>query len=441
MGRYSRQVLKIDEGYCQMKESYLMYSDIEDNSNKTLYIKADGATLSSSWGRVGDALQTKTWDFASPELAEKMYSKKIKEKLKKGYELVDTFGAGSSIHPGSSNLANLATQEIDVDSENTRELVRWLTTQNIHNICENTTIQYTTEGLFKTPIGVVVSQATIDRARKKLAQISNLLSSSNYDISLLTSEANAYLRLIPQNLGRARDKLDLNKIFIGEDKLAKQADILDSLEASLLSLLTQPTAEGKIQQRPKTFECRLRRIEDREIIKKLDQEITSSKKSSHLSALYGLKDVYEVEIPSMATSWQNYGAKLSNIQNLYHGTRVSNLLSILKRGLVTPKSGIAVANGSAFGLGTYFSNSSTKSLNYSVPGTWFTGNEKRYFMFIGKVALGKYYVPKGSYDGPFPRSGHDSTWAQGGKSGVNFDEIVIYREDQCNLIYLCEFAK
>lgn len=423
-----------------MKESHLMYSNIEGNSNKTLYIKVDGVTLSSSWARVGDSMQTKNWTFASPALAEKMYDKKIKEKIRKGYELVEAAGI-SSLVPGT-NLAALAVQEIDVDSENTRELVRWLTTQNIHNICENTTIQYNSEdGIFKTPIGVVVSQNTIDRARKKLAQISNLLSSPNTDTSLLTSEANAYLRLIPQNLGRARDRLDLNKIFAGESAIAKQLDILDSLEASLLSLLTSPTVSDKIEAKPRTFECRLRRIEDREILKKLDREITSSKKSSHLSSLYGLKDVYEVEIPTMQKAWKNYGNKLDNIYNLYHGTKCSNLLSILKRGLVTPKSGIAVANGSAFGLGTYFSNSSTKSLNYSVPGTWFTGNETRYFLWVGQVALGKYFVPKSSWDGPFPRSGYDSTWAQGGKSGVAYDEIVIYREDQCNLMYLCEFAK
>ena len=416
-----------------------MYSDIADNSNKTLYIKVDGVTLSSSWGRVGDSLQTKSWTFSSPSLAEKEYNKKIKAKIKKGYEQVEVAGINID-KPSNINLAQVAAQEIDVDSEDTRNLIKWLTSQNIHQICSNTTIQYnSTKGLFTTPIGVVVGQSTIDKARIKLTNISNILAASSYDNSLLISEANSYLKLIPQDLGRARDKLDINKIFVGDNKIAKQIDILDSLEASLLSLLTSPTSKDTMEEQAKTFECKLHRIKDSHLINEIDKLYQSSIKLTHLSSKCQLKDVYEVSIPSMQVAWENYGGKLTNIQRLWHGTRVSNVLSILKRGLVTPKQGVSVLNGSNYGVGTYFSNSSTKSLNYAVPGTWFTGNEKRYFMFLSDVALGKYHVPKSSNES-LPKTGSDSTWARGGESGVMYDEIVIYRSDQCNLIYLCEFA-
>ena len=125
---------------------------------------------------------------------------------------------------------------------------------------------------------------------------------------------------------------------------------------------------------------------------------------------------------------------------LWHGTRASNLLSILKGGLVIPSSSSSHVTGRMFGDGLYFSDQSSKSLNYSY-GYWGGGSrDNNCFMFMCKVKMGKYYVPRGSYDGPFPRKGHDSVYAKASRSGVRNNEMIVYSTDQANLVYLIEFS-
>ena len=88
----------------------------------------------------------------------------------------------------------------------------------------------------------------------------------------------------------------------------------------------------------------------------------------------------------------------------------------------------------------YFSKESTKSLNYST-GYWSGKYDKNCFMFLADVALGKYYIPRSSSDGPFPKKGYDSTYAdpQKGTSGLLNSEIIVYDTKRVNLVYLVEF--
>ena len=126
---------------------------------------------------------------------------------------------------------------------------------------------------------------------------------------------------------------------------------------------------------------------------------------------------------------------------LWHGTRAHNVLSILKGGLIIPPStgagGYTIA-GRMFGDGVYFSDQSTKSLNYSA-GYWGSGGAEKgnIFMLNAQVAMGKSYTPPG----PTQRrpAGYDSIYAIGGKSGVQNNEMIVPTLEQIHLDYLCEF--
>jgi poly [ADP-ribose] polymerase len=59
-------------------------------------------------------------------------------------------------------------------------------------------------------------------------------------------------------------------------------------------------------------------------------------------------------------------------------------------------------------------------------------------MFIADVAMGNMFRPNGPRS-DLPLKGYDSTFAEAGKSGVQNNEMVIYKLEQCNLKYLCEF--
>jgi poly [ADP-ribose] polymerase len=159
----------------------------------------------------------------------------------------------------------------------------------------------------------------------------------------------------------------------------------------------------------------------------------------HTSNNLSVTNVYTVKIGTMKTAFDKYGAKLSDIRQLWHGTKASNLLSILKQGLIIPPSQSAHVTGRMYGDGLYFSSISTKALNYATNFWGSGGNTDKTFMFLSDVAMGNYYLA-GSGWGSYPKRGYDSTWAKGGQSGVINDEMIVYRLDQSNLVYLVEFS-
>ena len=92
-----------------------------------------------------------------------------------------------------------------------------------------------------------------------------------------------------------------------------------------------------------------------------------------------------------------------------------------------------------FGPGAYFSDQSTKSLNYAY-GYWGGSADNNCFMFLADVAMGKAYTPS-SWGSGFPKRGYDSTFAKAGKSGVRNNEMIVYKTNQANLKYLIEFEE
>jgi poly [ADP-ribose] polymerase len=140
----------------------------------------------------------------------------------------------------------------------------------------------------------------------------------------------------------------------------------------------------------------------------------------------------------MQEGWKKSGQKVGNVVELWHGTKASNLLSILKCGLIIPPSNASFCTGRMFGNGIYFSDQSTKSLNYAY-GYWSGRTDNNCFMFLADVAMGKHYVPKSAGE-HLPKPGYDSTYAKAGVSGVINNEMIVYKTYQVNLRFLVEFA-
>ena len=64
----------------------------------------------------------------------------------------------------------------------------------------------------------------------------------------------------------------------------------------------------------------------------------------------------------ICTKHISQGEPIGNVMELWHGTRVENVLSILKGGLIIPKSSAGHVTGRMFGDGVYFSDQSTNPL-------------------------------------------------------------------------------
>lgn len=419
-----------------------MCTDFSRNNNKFWKIQEfDDCRIVTTYGRVGASETQTPKSFPSQAAAGKFYDRKVKEKLqpknhRDSYTKVEILSGVAPSTP-SSSLTEVATRDIEVDCETTRDLILWLSKINVHNILQSTTMTYNeVEGVFRTPLGVV-GKPMVDRARDLLTQIRPYVDLKQYDDAGLKARANEYLRLIPQYLGDTQTKIRLDTIFTAES-LKKQADILDALEASIASYLTSPQSCPTVKTGAgKVFNVKLHTVDDGEVIKDIQGRFNHTKQAQHYSYSYDYVKAYSLELATMKEAWEKDGANLDNRMRLWHGTKPPNLLSILKSGLIIPST---AAHGRAYGDGIYFSDQSTKSLNYAA-GYWGGGDQgNRIFMFLADVGMGKYYVPKSSFRGQLP-TGYDSCFAEAGKSGVANHEMVIMRPSQANLVYLVEFHR
>lgn len=423
-----------------IEEVRLICADIGANSNKFwngwLY---DDGHIETEYGRIGVTSTRET----IRQTGKRQFDAKVAAK-KKG-KADKTTGARVSVYTEARTVQNGATQVKAVGNSDLRAIVRQqiLTTRpelqklidrlikhNIHKITSTTQIQYNAAtGLFTTPLGVVTPDG-INDARDYLVAIKNYFTKQHSPEFI--DAINKYLRIVPQSVGM---KLKVEQLFPDEASIAKQGDLLDAMESSYQATNTAPAANKKIE---KVFDVKLDILNDARERKRIQDKYYNTRKGMHASSHLKVKEIYEVEIASTKSEFDKYGVKVGTIKELWHGTSKANLLSILKGGLhVSPPSTARIA-GKMFGNGIYFASDSTKSLNYAY-GYWSGTRDNEAFMFLADVAMGKYYVPKGSYE-RLPRQGFDSTWAQGNKSGVINDEFIIYSANQHNLKYLVEFG-
>jgi len=232
-------------------------------------------------------------------------------------------------------------------------------------------------------------------------------------------------------------------IFPNSQSLQNENNLLDGLEVSFNDIQAAATKGTKTKKTktPKLFDVKLDVVRDRSTVARIKKYFNDTKLNMHVSSSYKVKKVYDMTIGSMHSAYKKQGEPIGNVMELWHGTKCSNLLSILKVGLIIPSSGSRHVTGRMFGDGLYFSDQSTKALNYAggyAPGQGRYGSTRRIFMFLADVAMGKHYVPD-SWGYNFPKRGYDSTFAKAKKSGVRNIEMIVYNTYQANLKYLIEF--
>lgn len=424
-------------------------SDHKKNNNKFWNVEVydDGSTV-VHYGRVGDSgtRQTKQWGNVSS--AQNFATKKIREKTRSGrngeiaYREIEIIDNGSATKQAvktvaSSNLESIAKNQIKYSNPNVASLISYLTKVNAHNITSATGGQITfndTTGLFSTPLGIV-TQSNIDEANNILVKIGDYVAKGTYG-SRLGDLTNDYLMLVPQDIGRKR--LDIRSFWSDLNKVQNQKSIVDSLQASLVTATTDKSRKKTVKQKEEqVFDVQLDLIEDSKIIDHAVNYYRNSRKSMHSCSHYEVKTVYSVDIRTVREAFEQDGAKMSNIWELWHGSSASNLLSILKGGLIIPPKTSSNVTGRMFSDGVYASNISTKALGYAT-GFWGKSSD-RAFMFLLDMAMGNYHVPSGPSSN-LPYRGSDSTFAKPGKSGIMNEEMIVYRTSQINLKYLVEFT-
>ncbi len=410
----------------------LIYVEVDENSNKVWRgsLINDG-TFVAEWGRVGHTLQSKQHYFGSVALARNKYERTKRQKLRKGYteaQVVNREHQQTSVIT-PEELEAIASKQIQHGRDpRSKELIRYLVKTNIHQITDQTDITYdAATGGFSTPLGAIVPSA-IAEARKYLIQIAATRNSNSYRISYLLSK---YLRLIPQALG---NKLDISE-FCTPQEIQRQYEILNALEAAV-------TINNPSQQ---VFDCTIKRVpgstvEGKKTFRHLNQLYQSTINQNHLAAKYRLRRVYELNIPSMQEAFAIKSQKIGNIKQHWHGTKASNLLSILQQGLIISPADATQCTGRMFGNGIYGSEQSTKALNYATNYWNPSGDsEMRVFMLLCDFAMGKEYQAQNP-NHRFPLQGYDSTYVAPGAANTINQESIVYSTEQVNIKYLCEFS-
>lgn len=425
----------------------LNYFDPDENSNKVWIGAAyDTGFFVTRYGRVRDSanLAQKVKKFHSAMFAESELEKKRREKLRKGYKdtvVLDNHVAASLSRERTAELSRIASEQIGGAAEDsvTAELIEYLVQVNIHHITQTTSIKYNpSSDTFSTPLGILTEDA-ISRARDLLNEIREINSSETADNSKRSSSVRNYFQLVPKDFGaRVPPSAEL---LVTEEQLEEEASILEALEAAVGSAAPQAAIQ-------KLFECRLIKVphytdEGRRLFRETRSLFEKTRNTSHHPGTAKLKltRLYEVEIDAMKAGFEAVSARIGNVRSdLWHGTKASNLLSILKQGLVIPPANAAHCTGRMFGNGIYTSIHSTKALNYAT-NFWNKSGaaDQRIFMFLCDVALGKVYKPR-NFNKAFPVPGTNSTWVEAGNASLLNHECIVYDTSQINLRYLAEFG-
>lgn len=418
-------------------------TDAANNNNKFWeYTWHDDGRCDIRFGRVGATGQTDSKNFTRKSL-----DTKIREKERKGYEEIKILAASTtstSVKAATNaTIKEAAMSQLAKGNSTLHALITKLVEANKHELHVASGGQMSVNldtGMVTTALGVVTKE-NIAAARILLAGIADGVTNALYDSKEFMDNISKYLMLVPQKVGAKRG---WHHDFIKNDTdLQRQNTMLDQLESSVdmaESRMNQAVIEENGGEAPKLFNSTLTLNTDPDVMKKITDLFLSTLNRGHSSRNLRPIRIYEVSHEGMEKAWENDGAKMKNIMRLWHGTRVFNVLSILKNGLIVPKSGGSYnITGRMFGDGLYFSDQSTKSLNYS-QGYWDGGaKDNNCFMFLFDVAMGNYHVPSGS-NSRLHQYGHDSIFAQPGKSGIQNNEMIVFRLGQCVPRYLIEFS-
>lgn len=428
---------------------------LKQNSNKFYEIKLlENGTVKCRYGRVGQNGLTVEYSGGK-----RKYDSIVREKTssKKGYKPVDleifsdAEGRFISSDARHGNVAEVALSQINCLDDFSKKLIQNLSKENIHNIIESTDVVYDDEtGSFKTPLGVITLNS-INRSFDILAEIKNRLSPYNFNIKSIPNdelsiidELNAeYFILVPTKI---KDTTNRDLLIYSERNIEAQSDICDMLFETVkltddLKNKQKEIAELNKEQKnyKKVFDVTISKLEDKKEFDRINKYFERTKNNVHGRTLGGSKitNIFNISLAAQQEPFKESAAKLGNVEELFHGTKIANILSILSKGLLLPGQTPGAITASMFGKGLYFANQSTKSAQYCDGMRYGGGRSRRFnYMFLAQVVMGKSYVP--SYCEKRIPEGYNSFHAKSGVSGVMNDEIIVFNSAQVRLTHILE---
>lgn len=279
------------------------------------------------------------------------------------------------------------------------------------------------------------------------ADDADLLKEQEKEIKRMSSQ---FYTIIPYACGMA-----VPPAIKDSDALKEKVEQLKLLEELLVVQEKMGTGNLDLEQKYLTLNCSIRAVTDLSQIDLIKTYVEKTSGSTHHFKIK-INKIYEIARNGEFERFDKHKTS-KNRQLLFHGSRLANFVSILSNGLRINPAPTVVRTGAMFGSAAiYFSNASTKSAGY-------TGGTKNCLMLLAEVALGNTYnLTHSQFITTLPPS-LNSTWGQGMYTPdptqsrllgdvivpcgplvnsnipnvyLNYDEFIVYSEDQVKLRYL-----
>lgn len=379
-----------------------------DNNNKFYEMTEKGGQIDVRYGRIKSTEQTATYPMS-------MWDTKYNEKVKKGYkDVTHTVVTTTEVRdPKESKLAEIEEAKVQ----------QFLTLMKKY-----------TDGLVSKTYTVKaqdVTQQQVDNAQKF---IDRLMKTQRTDVQGINNLLLELYMEIPRKMDNVRNYL-LPNINL-DQVLQQEQDNLDAMAAQVAQLNKAPKKKKTGKSKEVVTQNTLL-----DVLGVTMKEAKPPKEVEYLiKQLTGRKidGFFEIRKQVHDDIFDKWMATQKNKQTriLIHGTRCSSVIPIIEQGLKIRPAGNYQFSGKVYGDGNYFSETCSKSLNY-------TGNDRDKILLVYEVHVGNAFTYDGWYRGnSFPldyknlqERGYDSTFVKAGGGLLN-TEIICYKEQQCRIKYI-----
>ena len=232
-----------------------------------------------------------------------------------------------------------------------------------------------------------------------------------------------------------------NRSILNRKNLNDQFELVQVLHDMLnIGEETNWNIRSSVQSIYRSIGCHISSLSDKEFSAVREKILNSVEFDSSLEIM----NIYSINRPNETLNFNKNN--LHNVQLLYHGSRVSNFVGILSRGLLTPKSILsqdtyddASDPFKMLGFGIYFSDSFKTSLKYAKA----SDSKQTQLLLLCEVALGKckelYEFDYNLIEAPNGyHSVHGVKLTPENGSAFEDSEYCVYNSEQCKIKYLVE---
>jgi poly [ADP-ribose] polymerase len=439
-------------------------TDMLNGNNKHYVIELHQSNgkyrIYTCYGRTGASHSTQEERFPDNYNAVSEYNSIKNSKIKKGYRLVILATTSKGTSEGNSKIwsddvkkdkiapiSPVMASSLDLD-DNTARLVERLyqeagdaTKSSLHGSLKSTA---------ENPLGTL-TLGQINAGKQILQEINKFLTNKPDSVNSIDNGivglTNEFYCAIPQEIPlRPKDSYSreqwLKKYCLNNATILDEKNDLLELLSDVQGMLSgfSTTDVGK-----KYLEMNCNLVYRNDHIFNQIKSMLEGSQSKHHNWKLSLKRLWEVETKAQKNHL-DIMTKIGNTKALFHGSRLSNILGICKKGILIRPAGVYITV-SLYGNGAYFADQSTKSSQYSTErfGGYSYGNSYShnitYFLFLANVALGriKEYHNGGASLTKAP-DGYDSVKGCAGSYLVH-NEYIIYDIRQHKLNYLLEFEQ